>query len=142
MKKIYFAISLAAALTGAAAAEESPAQNITMRDQPSSIAGILKNETSSQRIKELAAIIDSADEIYASPYDSCRKGKKIVIFIDPAHGMVQNGADREWQGALTWRKSTTGVPEELYSIPICRKFYRLLSENPNFEIASTPDFME
>ena len=110
--------------------------------QPSSVASIIANEHSIPRAKELTALAEDMDAIYGSIYQNALAGKKLVIFIDPAHGMVSDGSGKQWQGALTWRKSTTGVPEELYSIPICRRLYKTLTANPFLDVTSTPDFLE
>ena len=109
--------------------------------QSKDITAAVERETSPEKKKELCEVIDAIDRIYGS-IRSGDSGKKIVIYVDPAHGMVNVNGKMEWQGAVTWRKSTTGVPEELYSIPICRDLYRLLSSNPNIEVVSTPDFIE
>ena len=114
----------------------------SLNEQPASVAGIIADERSIPRAKEILALAEEMDSIYGSIYKNALSGKKFVIFIDPAHGMVNDGSGKEWQGALTWRKSTTGIPEELYSIAICRKFYKTFSENPHFEVTSTPDFLE
>jgi N-acetylmuramoyl-L-alanine amidase len=114
----------------------------TLQPQSETVSIFLNREKSPEIAHELAAMLDSLDNIYSNLHEKVAQGKKLRIFIDPAHGKVINNGTMEWEGALTWRKSTTGLPEELYSIPISRKIYKRFTENGHFEVVSTSDFME
>jgi N-acetylmuramoyl-L-alanine amidase len=104
---------------------------------------ILSAEKDSAKAADIAAISERMDRIYANLYNKLIGGKKIRIFMDPVHGKVKTpDGGYDWQGSLTWRKSTTGNPEELYSIPITRLFYKKLIDNGHFEVASTDDYLE
>ncbi|MCP4133662.1 MAG: hypothetical protein GY754_22025, partial [bacterium] len=100
---------------------------------------VLKKEKSRRRREDLAGIIRNIDKTYGSIYTNLKKGKKLVIFFDPAHGKLANG---QWQGEATNRMSATNRPEEFYSIMLSRGLYKQLSANRHIEVKSTPDFME
>ncbi len=104
------------------------------------ITSILKNEKNSANRREIVTVIDEIDRIYGSLYDDLKKKKKLVVFFDPAHGKLPNGA---WQGgSITGRLSCTNIPEEYYSIAISRELYKLLINNPFIHVRSTDDYMD
>ncbi|HNX60831.1 MAG TPA: N-acetylmuramoyl-L-alanine amidase, partial [Spirochaetota bacterium] len=135
--KFILSISLTAIIATSLSAAET--NDIILSDLISGIISSEKDETLKNNLIEIAS---SVQDTYSDLFNKLSTGGKIRIFIDPAHGKVRNNDSMEWQGALTWRKSTTGVPEELYSIPLARKFYKLASENPFIEIVSFPDYMD
>ncbi len=107
--------------------------------QPQSIMNILNSEKDRGQREKINEIVNRIDTTYANLYDNLKQGKKIVIFIDPAHGKLPNGM---WQGGdATRRTSCTGLPEEYYSILLSRKMYELLSKNKHIEVKSTDEFM-
>ncbi len=113
----------------------NPAGGIKHTQRIMSVIEKEKDENDRARILEIA---DEIDTIYNNLYEKLTNKGKIVIFIDPAHGKLPNG---EWQGAVTQRISTTGKPEEYYSIQLSRKLYSIFAANPYIEIQSTDDFM-
>jgi N-acetylmuramoyl-L-alanine amidase len=106
--------------------------------QPVEIRNLIKNETNTDKVRELVSIVTQCDRVYSDLYEKLSSGQKIKIFFDPAHGLLPNG---KWQGDMTWRQSTTNRPEEYYSIPLSRKLFQLLSANKYIEVITTPDFM-
>ncbi|MGQ9843811.1 MAG: N-acetylmuramoyl-L-alanine amidase family protein, partial [Spirochaetota bacterium] len=68
-----------------------------------------------------------------------KKGEKIVILFDPAHGIDDDG---KWEGQKTGRLSCTGLPEEYYSLQLSRRLYQLLKKNPYIEVVSTKDYID
>ncbi|HEY1406044.1 MAG TPA: N-acetylmuramoyl-L-alanine amidase, partial [Spirochaetota bacterium] len=137
MKRItLFALLLLISMIHLARGAES--DGISLSDTVNSVITRESDESLRNEMIELAGDIQKT---YGDLYEHVSSGQKIKIFIDPAHGKVNNNGVIEWQGALTWRKSTTGVPEELYSIPIARKIYKAFSNSPYFEIVSFPDYM-
>lgn len=137
ISSIIMAISLFTIFTTSLSSAEN--NDIILSDL---INGIISSEKDENLKNSLIEIASSAQDTYSDLYTKLSSGEKIRIFIDPAHGKVRNNDTMEWQGALTWRKSTTGIPEEIYSIPLARKFYKLASENPFIEIVSFPDYMD
>ncbi|MBN1534634.1 MAG: N-acetylmuramoyl-L-alanine amidase [Spirochaetes bacterium] len=80
------------------------------------------------------------DSTYTNLHANLKKGGRMVIFFDPAHGKLPDG---RWQGGeATGRASCTGRPEEYYSIILSRALYGYLTKNPHIEVKSTDDFME
>lgn len=108
-------------------------------EQPNIIKSIIESEKSSKDFSEFISLINETDEIYGSLSERLNNGGKIVIFFDPAHGKLPGG---KWQGETTFRMSSTGLPEEIYSILISRKLYNLLKSNKYIEVKTTDDFME
>ncbi len=107
--------------------------------QPQSIKNILNSEKDRAQREKIQEIVNRIDTTYANLYDNLQQGKKIVIFIDPAHGKLPGG---QWQGGdATRRTSCTGLPEEYYSILLSRKMYEMLSRNKYIEVKSTEDYM-
>jgi tetratricopeptide (TPR) repeat protein len=106
------------------------------------VAKIISSENDPSTREILIETAKTLTAIYGNLYENCVQGKKIKIFMDPAHGMVFYHGSMQWQAALTWRKSTTGEPEEVYSIPLARGLYRIMSANPHFEIISSPNYLE
>ena len=122
-----------------AAAYSAPDSGAALQ-QPKSIQNIIDSEKNRAARDKLVEIVGRIDETYANLYENLNSGKKLVIFIDPAHGKLPNG---QWQGGdATRRTSCTGLPEEYYSILLSRKIYGLLSKNKFIEVKSTDDFME
>jgi N-acetylmuramoyl-L-alanine amidase len=109
-----------------------------MEKQPASIEAILNAEKNIKDARGILSIVNMIDVTYGNLYERLRDGGKIVIFFDPAHGLLPSG---EWQGAVTGRLSSTNLPEEYYSILFSRRMYQLLSKNRFIEVRSTPDFM-
>jgi N-acetylmuramoyl-L-alanine amidase len=104
---------------------------------------VMSGESSTEYLQSLASISNTVDDIYSGLYEKLRAGKKIKIFMDPVHGKVKTSSGAmEWQGNLSWRKSTTGAPEEVYSIPLARLIYRKFIDSGHFDVVSTPDYME
>ncbi len=129
-------LSLIISVTAYAYSAQEP-QN--QKQQPQSIINILNGEKNSVHRERIHEIANRIDTTYANLYDNLQKGKKLVIFMDPAHGRLPNGM---WQGGdATRRTSCTGLPEEYYSILLSRKMYELLSRNRHIEVKSTDDYM-
>ena len=123
----------------ASAAVAEPASPFT-RPQTSTITSIWSAEKNPVFREKIADIVNHIDQTYACLYDNLRKGGKLVIFFDPAHGKLKNG---QWQGGdATRRSSCTNLPEEYYSIGISRKMYEHLSKNSFIEVKTTDDFLE
>lgn len=121
--------------TTAQAAPDKDALN----GQPQSIMNIINSEKDRATRDRIFEIVNRIDNTYAKLYENLRQGKKLVIFIDPAHGKLPNG---QWQGGdATRRTSCTGLPEEYYSILLSRKMYEVLSRNKFIEVRSTEDYM-
>ncbi len=111
-----------------------------IKNQTPLIKSILSNEKNSTDSQELKDIINSIDDIYGNVYENLKNNKKIVLFIDPAHGKLPDG---RWQGGeATKRLSCTNKPEEYYSIIISRAIYNLLKINKHIIVKSTDDFYD
>lgn len=107
--------------------------------QSGTVRYLLRREKRTQVNGELVNIINYIDTTYTLMPQKIQQGKKLVIFVDPAHGRLPNG---QWQGGkATRRRSCTGLPEEYYSIKIARKLYKHLSRNRYIQVASTDDFL-
>jgi len=106
--------------------------------QPAVIKNLLAREENIEHLKNLISQIKFCEAVYGNIPERLSKGEKLIIFLDPAHGKLPNG---QWQGSVTGRMSTVGLPEEYYSIKIARAFYNITSKNKYLEIRSTPDFM-
>lgn len=107
--------------------------------QPQSIVNILNGEKNGAHREKINEIVNRIDNTYGRLYENLQQGKKLVIFIDPAHGKLPNG---QWQGGdATRRTSCTGLPEEYYSILLSRKMYELLSKNRHIEVKTTDDYL-
>lgn len=102
------------------------------------LAGILAGEHNIAYLKQIGELLERIDSTYTNLYEKLSSGGQIVVFFDPAHGKWPGG---RWEGEVTGRISCTGIPEELYSIPISRELYRLLSANRFIRVVSTEDFM-
>jgi N-acetylmuramoyl-L-alanine amidase len=132
---VFFLIFFYSGLIAAGQETSSPIDK-----QSKEIKDIFQNERSVEKSRALMDIINTIDDTYSDIYGSLKKGKKIVIFIDPAHGKLKNG---QWQGgAATRRQSCTNKPEEYYSIIIAREMYKKLKANPHIEVKTTPDFLD
>ena len=111
-----------------------------LESQSIKIKSIIENEENVNTSREIIDIIQTMDDIYSDLYEKLKDGKKIVIFVDPAHGLLPDG---RWQGgAATRRQSCTDKPEEYYSTIIARELYKKLKANPHIEVKSTPDFLD
>lgn len=113
-----------------------PAYNYSQ--QPAIIENLLTKEENIQHLKNLIVTIKFCDSVYGNIPERLSKGEKLVIFLDPAHGKLASG---QWQGSVTGRMSTIGLPEEYYSIKMARAFYNYVKKNDFLELKSTPDFM-
>ncbi len=120
----------------ASAAEERPSYSTL--GQPETISAILAKENNIVYLKQELELLKAIDDTYVDIEKSLASGKKLVVFVDPAHGKLDNGA---WEGEMTGRLSATGLPEEFYSILLSRELYRTLSANRFIEVKSTEDFM-
>lgn len=139
MGKIHILV-LAAAFCFLTASAHSTPEIQSEIQQPKSIQNILDSENNKATRDRMYEIVNRIDATYANLYEKIKNGKKLVIFIDPAHGKLPNG---QWQGGdATRRTSCTGLPEEYYSILLSRKIYGMLSRNKFIEVKSTDDFME
>ncbi len=113
---------------------------VSIESESPEIQSLFRTENSTEKAKEFLSIVENINSTYSNLYESLKDGKKIVIFMDPAHGKLPDG---RWQGgSATKRQSCTNKPEEFYSIIISRQIYRRLSENPFIEVKSTDDFMD
>jgi len=108
------------------------------REQSPPIVKIFDREKKTEDLKQIIGIVNGIDSTYGDLHQNLRDGRKIVIFFDPAHGLLPSG---DWQGAVTGRMSCTNLPEEYYSILFSRRMYQMLSSNPYIEVRSTPDFL-
>ncbi|MBN1500882.1 MAG: N-acetylmuramoyl-L-alanine amidase [Spirochaetes bacterium] len=102
------------------------------------IEKLIASEKNGIRKNELRDIVNYIDLTYSGLYSKLKNGGKITIFFDPAHGMLKNGS---WQGNVTWRQSTEGLPEEFYSLALSRKLYSLLKDNKYINVVSTDDYI-
>lgn len=107
-------------------------------DLSAPVLSVINAEKNPELKANLSAELDRIDYIYGDLYDKLRSGRKLTIFIDPAHGKLKSGS---WQGSVTWRQSVSGDPEELYSIPIARELYKNIMKNPSLRLATTHDFL-
>jgi len=110
-----------------------------MKEQSDFITRALARENRTEQTAELISLLNRLDSNYVYLHERLQSGRKIVVFIDPAHGRLPSG---RWQGEVTERLSATGLPEEYYSIRLSRQLYRVLSSNPYIEVRSTDDFMK
>ncbi|HSV98472.1 MAG TPA: N-acetylmuramoyl-L-alanine amidase [Spirochaetota bacterium] len=134
---IYITLLAAAlAFSTASAAEEQP--SYCTLGQPETISTILSKENNIVHLKLAIELLKAIDDTYVDIYKNLNSGKKLIVFVDPAHGKLDNGA---WEGEMTGRLSSTGLPEEYYSIMLSRELYRTLSANRFIEVRSTDDFM-
>jgi N-acetylmuramoyl-L-alanine amidase len=141
MNRLILSTVLLLSTTFAFADDTSPASSL--KEFSPAMKAVMCGESSTERLSSLEAISDTVDDIYSGLYEKVRSGKKIRIFMDPVHGKVKtNSGVMEWQGNLSWRKSTTGAPEEFYSIPLSRLIYRKFIDSGHFDVVSTPDYME
>lgn len=109
------------------------------QNQSPIITQIVANERNKNHRDKIIEMINKIDNTYSNLYEKLEKGKKVVIFMDPAHGKLPNG---QWQGGdATRRTSCSGLPEEYYSTLLSRKMYELLSKNNFIEVKTTDDFM-
>jgi N-acetylmuramoyl-L-alanine amidase len=134
---IIYAALLAAALATAARAEEQP--SYCTLGQPEIISTVLSKENNIVYLKQAIELLKAIDDTYVDIEKSLASGKKLVVFVDPAHGKLENGA---WEGEMTGRLSATGLPEEYYSIMLSRELFKTLSANRFIEVRSTEDFMQ
>lgn len=118
---------------------QKPSASVKKLKQSKLINSIIKNESNISHKNNIIDIVNYIDYNYNDLYNKLRNGKNITIFFDPAHGKLKNG---KWQGDVTWRQSTTGFPEEHYSIPLSRELYKRLSGNKYITVATTDDFMQ
>ncbi len=102
------------------------------------IKSILGNEKNDIRLQNIKDIVKLIDETYADLFTKLKSGEKITVFFDPAHGRLENG---KLQGEVTNRISSTGLPEEYYSIQFSRKFYKLLSGNKFLRVVTNEDYI-
>ncbi|MBP8082319.1 MAG: N-acetylmuramoyl-L-alanine amidase [Spirochaetes bacterium] len=137
MKKIIIAITLCISSVIYSNGNNSVMESM-ISEQPDILKSILESEKTSDDFNELVNLINETDEIYGSLSERLNNGGKIVIFFDPAHGKLPGG---KWQGETTFRMSSSGLPEEIYSIMLSRKLYSLLKSNKYIEVKSTDDFM-
>lgn len=138
MKKIIISIALCISSV-IYSSDDNLLTDPAISSQPEIIKSILESEKKSEDFNELISLINETDEIYGSLGEKLNNGGKIVIFFDPAHGKLPGG---KWQGETTFRMSSTGLPEEIYSIFLSRKLYSLLKKNKYIEVKTTDDFME
>ncbi|MBN2403300.1 MAG: N-acetylmuramoyl-L-alanine amidase [Spirochaetes bacterium] len=106
--------------------------------QDSIIASIIDNENNITNLNKIKDILAQIDEVYGGLYNKLNSGGKIIVFFDPAHGRLNNG---KWEGEVTGRLSSTGFPEEYYSIQFARKLYRLLLSNKYIKVVSNDEYM-
>jgi N-acetylmuramoyl-L-alanine amidase len=139
MRNIHILPAVLSALIFLTASAYSAQEPQNQKQQPQSIMNILNGEKDRAHREKINEIVNRIDNTYADMFENLQKGKKIVIFIDPAHGKLPNGM---WQGGdATRRTSCTGLPEEYYSILLSRKMYEMLSRNKYIEVKSTEDYM-
>ncbi len=111
---------------------------VFLASQPEAVRTFLEEETDIRDLKNIKALLMRIDDTYGNLLGRLKKGDKIVIHVDPAHGMLKNG---RWRGPLGGRYSCTGKPEEYYSLLMVRDLYKLLSVNRHISISSTDDHM-
>jgi N-acetylmuramoyl-L-alanine amidase len=133
-----YASLLAAAIMFATASGAEEQQSYSTLGQPETVSTVLSKENNIVYLKLAIDLLKSIDDTYVDIEKSLSSGKKLVVFVDPAHGKLDNGA---WEGEMTGRLSATGLPEEYYSIMLSRELYRTLSANRFIEVRSTEDFM-
>jgi N-acetylmuramoyl-L-alanine amidase len=88
--------------------------------------------------KALSERLEYIDEVYGSLGRNLKAGQPIVIFLDPAHGILRNGMS---QSIKTNRMSTRRLTEEYYSLQISKQLYRQFSQNRNFKVVTTPSLL-
>jgi len=128
-------LALAAIVTAPLASRAG--DNFDFESQPPIIREIIQSEKNIELSKGIISTVRTLDEMYGNTYERLKDGGKIVIYIDPCHGQV-NG---RWSAHPTGRYGVTGTTEELYSIPLIRNLYGLLSKNPHIKIVSTDDYL-
>ncbi|MBP7603214.1 MAG: N-acetylmuramoyl-L-alanine amidase, partial [Spirochaetes bacterium] len=131
------ALAVALLVPAASTADEQPAYSTV--GQPDTISAILSKENNIVYLKQAIELLNAIDATYVDIEKNLASGKKLIVFVDPAHGKLENGA---WEGEMTGRLSATGLTEEYYSIMLSRELYRVLSANRFIEIRSTDDFMQ
>ncbi len=109
----------------------------SIESQPKIIQDIVQHEKNIERAKGIISVVQTLDEMYNNLPDRVVAGKKITIYIDPCHGMV-NG---RWSARPTGRHCIYGISEEVYSLMLIRKLYALLSKNPHINIVTTEDYL-
>lgn len=102
------------------------------------LAGILAGENNIAYLKQIGDLLNHIDDTYFNLPEKLSAGGQIVVFFDPAHGKWPGG---RWEGEVTGRISCTGLTEEIYSIPLSRELFRLLTSNRHIKVVSTDDFM-
>ncbi|MCL2154589.1 MAG: N-acetylmuramoyl-L-alanine amidase [Leptospirales bacterium] len=117
----------------------SYSETVVKNKQTPIIDKILSMQNNKNTFNNAADIINYIDEVYGGLYDSLEKDGKITIYFGPAHGKDHTS---RWRGITTNRIGTTGLPEEYYSIQYSRKLYKLLKENPFFNIAASDEYRE
>ena len=138
MKKIVALTALSMILFTAAAQAQDNCTSLE-RNQSPLIQRTMAREKRTKETADIISLLNRLDSNYGYLYDRINSGKKIVVFIDPAHGKLPSG---RWQGEVTERLSATGLPEEYYSIRLSRELYRVLSSNSNIEVRSTENFIK
>lgn len=131
------ALAVALLVPAASTADEQPAYSTV--GQPDTISAILSKENNIVYLKQAIELLNAIDATYVDIEKNLASGKKLIVFVDPAHGKLENGA---WEGEMTGRLSATGLTEEYYSIMLSRELYRVLSANRFIEVRSTDDFMQ
>jgi len=117
----------------------SPAETVIKNKQTTAIEKILKLQTDKTTYNEVAEIINYIDDIYGNLYDSLENGGKITLYFGPAHG--KDDTER-WRGITTNRVGITGLPEEHYSRLYSRKLYKLLKQNPFFNVVAKDEYLQ
>ncbi len=113
--------------------------SVVYAGQPEIITAIINEEQNKDRSDDLQQMLQFMDDLYYNLHNRVKNGEKIVIFIDPAHGIDDDG---RWEGEKTGRLSCTGLPEEYYSLALSRKLYQLLKKNQYIEVVSTQDYID
>ncbi len=116
------------------------AQGVSVKHrQNSDITYILKKEKNSSDLSNMAEIINYIDNNYHNLYGRLKKGEKITVFFDPAHG---KDSTERWRGHTTNRAGVTGKPEEYYSIIFSRRMYNLLKANRHINVVTCDEFQK
>jgi N-acetylmuramoyl-L-alanine amidase len=99
---------------------------------------LLSTAKSDAERRALGERLHYIDEVYGQLAANLKAGRPIVIFLDPAHGILKNGMS---QSIKTNRMSTRRLTEEYYSLRISRQLYRQFSRNRNFRLVTTPSLL-
>lgn len=87
---------------------------------------------------QLAEQLNYMERVYGRLPQNILKGKPVIIFLEPAHGLYKSGRS---SARATGRVGSRNLTEEYYSLKIARRLYRRFQKNPNFKVETTPSLL-